>query len=690
MELIAPGIWRIRLGEPEPHTPVALRAEPIALEALAAMAPAEAAPLNGGVIRFRTSARDCTIELPLRTDEAIFGFGLQLKSHNQTTLKKTLRVNSDPVADTGDSHAPCPFYLSTAGYGVYVDTARYAAYYCGSHAGRDATAPDKDTTGVDNTESLYRRDRTPRGPMVVDIPAARGVDVYLFAGPSMLEALRRYVLFSGGGCLPPLWGLGVWYRGYTGHTQDEALATARRLRDQRIPCDVYGLEPGWQSHTYSCSYRWSEARFPRPEAFLDDLAALNLRPNLWEHVFVHPSAEFHEAMRPHAGSLQVWFGLVPDLTRDEPRRLLADYHEEHFVRRGISGFKLDECDNSDFIVYPWSFPEHTQFPSGVDGEQMHCLLGLLYQQIVLDIFRRNDRRTFCQVRSSGALAGPYPFALYSDLYDHRDFLRGVVNAPLCGMLWSPEVRQCAGTIDLVRRVQSVALSAQALVNAWMIRNPPWVQVNRDLNNGGEEMADAPEATRLVREAFALRMRLLPVLYSAFARYREDGTPPIRPLVLDWPHDRTVHGVDDAWMFGTDLLVAPVVAGQTQREVYLPEGQWFDFWSRASLDGGRWHSVDAPLDRIPLFVRAGTILPLAEAVEFVTPETVFQLDVLVFGQPARPTVLWEDDGETYAFARGECNRLELSWEAGQGMVRRTGNYPAHRYAIRRWETVDGPA
>jgi alpha-D-xyloside xylohydrolase len=135
----------------------------------------------------------------------------------------------------------------------------------------------------------------------------------------------------------------------------------------------------------------------------------------------------------------VWDGIVPDFLTPEARRIFANYHEREHVALGVSGYKLDECDNSDF-TRNWSFPEISRFPSGADGEQMHSLFGLRYQDTIQGIFEKRNQRTYGLVRSSHALAAPYPYVLYSDLYDHATSIRSVAHAGFSGLLWTPEVR----------------------------------------------------------------------------------------------------------------------------------------------------------------------------------------------------------------------------------------------------------
>jgi len=665
---VHPGIWRLRLGTPEAITPAAVRESAVAVAALGRLPAVGAPPFAAAAIDCRESARGLTLTLPLGADEGIFGFGLQLKSVLQNGKKKTVRINSDPIGDTGDSHAPVPLYLSTAGYGVLVDTCRYASFYVGSHAEPERLADranSKHAAAPGDLDALYRR-RTVGRRVVVDLPTARGVDLYLFGGPTLGQALQRYNLFSGGGCLPPLWGLGVWYRAYGGFSQDEVASLARTIRDGKMPCDVLGLEPGWHDRCYPNTFTWSPERYPRPDDLLAEMSRLGLRVNLWENAFVHPETPLARALAPHCADEPSTDGLAPDFLIPAAREAFAAHHDRELVARGISGFKLDECDNSDYTG-AWSFPEHSRFPSGADGEQMHSLLGVLYQRVIDSVFRARGRRHYSEVRSSHALAAPLPFVLYSDLYEHRDFVRGLVTASFGGLLWCPEVRDAQSVEDLVRRIQAVALSPQALVNAWYIRNPPWFQVRTEANNRGEAMPEQELATRLVRAAFELRMRLLPVFYAAFARYRDEGVPPVRALALDFPDEPATWEIADQFLIGDALLAAPVFAGQASRTVYLPRGHWRDFVTGAPIEGGRTIEAPAALETIPLFVREGSILPLADPVECIRPETVLAITPTVYATDAAQGVLFDDDGESYAFERGEATRVALHWTRKAGLT-----------------------
>jgi alpha-D-xyloside xylohydrolase len=622
------------------------------------------------------------VTLPFSREEGVFGLGLTLKSVLLSGRKKIIRVNSDPVCDTGDSHAPVPFYVSTAGYGVLVDTARYASFYFGTHASMnkiEERVREKSKPEPPNPEEIYKTQCIGE-KVVVDIPAAKGVDLYIFAGPDALTAVKRYNLFSGGGCLPPIWGLGNWYRIHSASNAGEALKTAASFRADGIPMDGIGLEPGWQSAFYPNTFSWSQ-RFPDPAGFIKELAGQGFHVNLWENAFIHPDAPFRKAIEPFCGDATSTDGFAPDFLVDRARKIFAGHHEKVLVDAGVAAFKLDECDNSDFISFAWSFPEYTRFPSGADGEQMHALLGVHYQHVIDDVFRKRSQRHYSLVRSSGALAAPLPFVLYSDLYDHKDFLRGMAVCGFSGLLWTPEVRDARDIEDLVRRVQSVILSPYSMINGWYIKNPPWFNVACQPNNDGVPMDGAERAKALVKAALELRMRLLPCLYAAFAGYRETGTPPFRPLALDFPEDKATWTIDNQWMIGESLLAAPMIAGEISRRVYLPKGGWRDFWTGALHHGGGMIDVSPGLDSIPLFVKDGSILPLAEVEPCVRRDTVFRITPFVYADGPAGGRLYDDDGETVAGPRGKGSWIDFGWGPEAGLTVRSGKtVAASRYDL----------
>jgi alpha-D-xyloside xylohydrolase len=597
--------------------------------------------------------------------------------------KKVSRVNADPRVDSGDSHAPVPFYVTTMGIGILVDTARYVTFYFGDARPKPLT-PGVLTGDVNSNRTLeFKGNGDPNetsdlregdpGQITVEIPRASGVDLYLFAGPTMLGAVQRYNIFSGGGFVPPEWGLGFWYRPEANESQTTVLDLAQEFRGRQIPCDVIGLEAGWLTHSYSCTYAWSKELFPDPAGFVRKLGDMQYKLNLWEHAFVHPASDIFRPLLKHSGNYGVWGGLVPDFASPDAREVFLNHHGKTLVDLGVSGFKLDECDNSDFTG-GWSFPELSIFPSGLDGEQMHSVFGLYYQHAIFEPYRRRGQATYGLVRCSGALAAPYPFVLYSDLYNHRDFIRALVNSGFSGLLWCPEVRDAASIEDLIRRMQSVTFSPLAMVNAWYIKNPPWKQIDLKKNNSDELMNNWQEVEAQCREIMGWRMQLIPYLTAAFQRYAASGIPPFRALVLDFPESKELHTVDDEYMVGDRMVVAPLFAGEASRKVILPPGAWHDFWTGAAVQGGAEFSVPSSTIKIPVYVKSGSIVPWANVGQFAGDPETRQLTVRVYGDGSIP----------FQLGTGQ-QAMQLRWEESKGTVIGDTQQP-NGYVVRTWQQI----
>lgn len=645
----------------------------------------QAIPMDLSKIGFQVSDRGCSLELPMKSDENIYGFGLHTELFQMGGRRVFLKPTDTPENDLGESHAPAPFYVSSEGYGVFVDTARFASFYIGNVSPTGEPTEMRKGKIRTSTTELYRPEAQNAKTMLVDVPAAKGVDIYLFAGPAMLDAVERYNLFSGGGAMPPMWGLGVQYRGYARYGAEETLALAKRIRAAHVPCDVWGVEPGWQSHAYSCSFVWATNQFPDPNGFLHQMKEMNYKMNFWEHAFTCSDSPIYDELKPWSGNYLVWGGLVPDFASPRARKIFLKQNDAALFDRGIESVKLDECDYQPESPTPWSFPVTTEFPSGLDGEVMHSLFGELYQQTMWQPYQKMGMRTWGLVRNSQALASPLPYVLYSDSYDARCYVRGLANSGFSGLLWSPEVRNADSVEDFYRRLEVAIFAQDTVIDSWFIPNPPWDQVDRGKNEKNELMPDREAVTDNVRQLLKLRMSFIPYLYSAFNEYHATGKPPIRALVLDWPKDPNVRSIDDEFMFGDSVLVAPLFAGESSRKIYLPAGDWYDFWTHARVRGGKTVESSNNVEHIPLFVKSDSLLPLAEPVEFIKPDTCFTITVNIMGENPADFALYEDDGITTAYAKGGQNQIRLRVNGDNHLIEPSGNYHGPtRYKIASWK------
>ncbi len=624
-------VYKIRYGTPEKFVPSRFAPAP-KCEII------EEIPDAAKNIRFSISKRGTELYIPMSGDAGVYGFGLQLRGFQQRGRKKMIRPNADPLSDSGDSHAPVPFFVTTEGFGIYVDTARYASFYMGRELRPenatdidlegDATPDDADKDQSSIFSALYDARRGGKNTIVtVEIPLTEGVDIYYITGDDIRSIVMQYNMLSGGGCMPPMWGLGCYYRCDIHFPDEKVIDMARQFRELDIPCDVIGLEPGWQTKRYSSSYVWDPATFPNPKKTFDMLKAEHFHVNLWQQGFIHPTSPMFKDMIEYSGDYLVWKGLVPDFSLDETKKIVGGYEKDVLTSTGIDGFKLDECDGSDFTG-GWTFPNCAKFPSGMDGEQYHSLFGTLYAQAVTPAF--GDNRTYGEIRNLGSFASSYPYVLYSDLYNHKDFITGVVNSGFSGLLWTPEVRHAESKDDLIRRVQATVFSVQTLINAFYLPEMPWIK---------------HECTDEVRELFRVRMSLIPYLFNAFYEYYTTGKAPVRALVCDYADETWTRDCSDQYLFGDSMIVAPIISGTSERDVWLPEGEWFDFFTGEKFEGGR-HHVSVP--HIPVYVKGGALIPVAEPVNYVDHDTCFNITLHAYGNVADDALckLVYDSDETY--------------------------------------------
>lgn len=685
---IAPGVIKLEKGEIDTFTPYSLFGGKPIIEAMKSL-PTAKLPFDTEEVQIKITDRGCLIEVPLEDYEQIYGFGLQFETFGQRGLRKRPIVNDNPLNGLGYTHAPQTFYVSTKGYGILVNTARYTTFLCGSN---QKTRQSMQSTEVrkpisTTTEDLYKN-RSNGDKVFIDVPGAKGIEVFIITGPELLDVVKRYNLLSGGGCLPPMWGLGFKYRVKGDATQDSVMRFANYFRNNNIPCDVLGLEPGWQTATYSCSYIWNKERFPQHKEMLTRLQEKGYKVNLWEHAYVHPTSPIRKELEPYSGDFLVWNGLVPDFIKPEAHKIFTGYHRT-LIDEGISGFKLDECDNSNisFASATWCFPDLTQFPSGIDGEKMHQIFGSLYVNAMDSIYRAKNTRAYQDYRSSGMFMSPRSAVLYSDTYDPKEYIQALCNSAFGGLLWCPEVREAHSAEDFFHRLQTVILSPQAMVNAWYLQYAPWLQFDRGKNERGEFLPEAKQYEEYARTLINLRMELIPYLYTAFRTYQQEGIPPFRPLLMDDPKDERLRTISDQYMIGNGMMAAPLYENKKSRKVYFPEGVWYNFNTNEKYEGNREYEITTELNQLPLYVRQGTLLPLAEPVPYINTQTVFNLNCKIYGTPTATCQLFEDDGVSYDFQKGQFNQVTLNAAKGKVKLTRTKGCKIKRYQLKGYEFIN---
>ena len=652
-ETVAPGVWSAKAGVPDKFNFYSVTGLHPKIEALAAM-PSINFPIPQDEIKATVIDGKTYLRFPLDSTEKIFGLGLNFKTVEQRGRIMRLHVDHYGGQDNGRTHAPVPFYVSSKGYGVLINAARYIDVWVGTAVERDSKHPP--VVRDRNTDKNW--EANPYSDNIEMLVPAEGAEIIVFGGPDMLDAVRRYNLYNGGGCLPPKWGLGFWHRTPTLFSDKDVMNEVKQYAEHKFPLSVIGLEPGWQSKSYPCTYEWDKDRFPHPEVFIDSLKQKEIHVNLWMNPYISPDGELYKKIFPYTASFTVWAGLVPDYSMPEAQKIIGDHLSRHLLSKGVSGFKMDENDGFD----DWLWPDVTMFPSGKSAEQMRQTYGLLMQKVTTDLYRKQNIRTYGLVRASNAGASSFPYVIYNDYYSHPDFITALINSSFIGVLWTPEVRSSPTAEEWLRRMQTVCFSPLAMINAWADGTKPW---------------SFPTVEKQVRDIADLRMRLIPYLYTSFADYAFYGTPPVKAMNLvpgfndptttskgilsstDNPYAKAVkQEIKDQFMVGDNLLVAPLFTGQKSRKVILPEGKWFDFYTGEYVGEGEVITVEPGLDIIPVYVRDGGIIPMMPPVSTISTEKL-PIEIRYYGHKESSYNLYDDDGVSYDYEKGKFTRIKLS-------------------------------
>ncbi|RKT79446.1 alpha-glucosidase [Terracoccus luteus] len=518
---------------------------------------------------------------------------------------------------------------------------------------------------------------------------------YVFAGPDMPGILEAYTWLTGRAGLPPLWALGYHQCRWHAYTQDEVEQLGARHREAGFPVDAL-----WLDIDYMDGYRvftWDEQRFPDPAGMLERLDAQGLKvisivdPGVKHdpgYAVYDDGLERDVFCRTEGGDVyigQVWPGdtVFPDFATEAARSWWGELNARH-VESGLAGIWNDMNEPATGVIPP----ERMRFEHGrVSHERFHNQYALLMAMGTVEGLQaaRPDLRTFVLSRSGFAGIQRYAANWMGDNQARWDHLAlAVTMGSGLGVSGQPFVGADIGGFQ--------GDSNAELFLRWMQLGAltPFCRNHSETDNVEQyAWAFGTRVFDLAREAVQLRYRLMPYLYSAFVRASETGEPVQRPLAFDHQYDPAAVAVDDQFLLGRDLLVAPVILpGETARQVYLPEGHWYDWHTGEVHEGGRYVIAPTPMERIPLFARAGAVVPMWPTAPASTagyqPETI-ELHVFEPVVPGRhESVVVEDDGLTVASATGArltttvtVTCVEGAVEVGVDVVTTGDGYAEHR-------------
>lgn len=602
--------------------------------------------------------------------DTILGLGEKTQPFNHDGRKLTMwnvdvyGPDLDGVARVHNDRASPQFPLSD----------RFDPYYISINFFYHLSASDPGRASASFVDCGYRMHYDFQNPAFYEISGdGSQLTEYIFAGPAIRDILHGYTDLTGRMDPPPIWALGHHQCRWYDYSQQDVRKLAAKYRRKGIPCDSL-----WLDIDYMDGYRvftWNRKRFPDPEELISNLRKQGFRLI----TIIDPGVKFEPGYpvfdeglerglfcKTENGQVyvgQVWPGRTafPDFVKEESRRWWGRLNADH-VRRGIAGIWNDMNEPSTGTVSP--LPMRFDYDgANYPHERYHNQYGMLMAMGTVSGLRdaMPGRRTFVLSRAGFAGIQRYAANWTGDnaaSWEHL-VMSLSMNANL-GLSGQPFVGSDIGGFTENTTAELLVRWYQYSVFQPFMRN--------HLGKGSVEhypWSFGKDAETHIREAIRLRYRLMPYIYTAFMQSAETGDPIQRPLVYDWQDDHLAVANATEFMFGDHLLVAPVITrGATKRQLYLPRGMWRCFYSGVAYNGGRVIEVDAELGHLPLFVRAGAVIPAVEppmTTDGQFPETVDLLVYVPDRNGVTESLLHEDDGLTDDWRKGAFWRTGLRVE-----------------------------
>ena len=530
------------------------------------------------------------------------------------------------------------------------------------------------------------------------------LNYYFFYGPSIKKILNRYADLTGHMPLTPLWALGVQQCRYSYYPASMVEEVVRQYRERDLPLDVIYLDihymNGYRVFTFDPN------RFPDPRALTEKL----LKQGVKTVVIVDPGVKYQppthgtSPANPSNPELQsqndryyvfdkgvagdyfqhrkngdlfiprVWPGdsVFVDYTRADARRWWGDLHRA-YTDNGVAGIWNDMNEPADFIDQTGR--NQRDVVSYDEGENStHAknrnMFALLMARATYEGLARlqPDRRPFVITRAGYAGIQRYSTMWTGDTNSTWDSL--ALNVPMfttLGLSGEPFIGSDVGGFIGRANGEFLVRSYQIGFLAPFFRNHHAIEgYDQEPWRFGKYYED------IIRKYLKLRYQLLPFLYTTLEEAHRTGVPLFRPLMLNYQDDASTYNLDDEFMIGEDLLVAPIVKPDvTSRLVYLPKGMWYDFWTNKKYSGGTTIRIDAPLETVPIFVRGGAIIPIGPEMKYVGEKPFDPITFAIYPDESgsAATTLYEDDGTSPAYERGVYRRTTVI------VSRRSGRYVA---------------
>jgi alpha-D-xyloside xylohydrolase len=538
-------------------------------------------------------SRSMAAVFSLSPGEKIFGCGESFTEFNKRGQKVVLWADDSNGTQNETMYKPIPFFLSSRGYGMFLNssspiTLDFGRYFSG-------------------VNSMMLGDDE--------------LDLFVFLGRPK-DVLDEYTGITGKSPMPPLWSFGLWMSRCTYFSEKQTREVAARLRENRIPCDVIHLDTGWFETDWRCDYEFSKTRFPDPAKMIADLKNDGFRISLWQlPYFVPRNSLFNElieknlVVRDAKGNLP-----YEDAVLDFSNPAAVEWYRTklaNLLRMGVGAIKAD---------FGEAAPANGIYASGRTGFYEHNLYPLRYNKAVADITKETTGENIIWARSAWAGSQRYPLHWGGDAESTDQGmaaeLRGGLSFGLSGFsFWSHDVGGFTGRADAGIYLRWLAFGALTSHTRCHGVSPkePWEY--------GEEV------TAEFRRIDEMKYRLMPYVYAQAKDSSERGLPMLRALFIEYPEDPGSWLVDDEYLFGSDMLVAPLFEDERARSVYLPPGNWIDYQTGQIRSGG-WSRIEAGGIPAVIMIRDGAAIPHIKLAQSTDSMDWSSLELVVFASESR--------------------------------------------------------
>ena len=506
----------------------------------------------------------------LAHDEKIFGLGESFTRLDKRGQHVVAFLRDAMGTQAGQQYKAVPFFLSSRGYGMFAHTSTPVTFDVGA--------------AFDAHNTIYTGDEL--------------LDLFVFLGDPK-DVVSEYTALTGRSPVPPLWTFGLWMSRITYKSEAEVRDVAKKLREHRIPTDVLHLDTGWFETDWRSDYQFSKTRFTDPAAMIRDLKTQGLHVSLWQYTYFTPKNAIWQELVDHGYHVRDESGRLPaeDAVLDFSNPDAVKWYQDKLatlLEMGVSVIKADFGEGA---------PLRGLYRSGRTGWYEHNLYPVRYNQAVYDVTKQVTGDGVIWARSAWAGSQRYPLHWGGDAENTDQAMAAELRAGLSFGLsgftyWSHDVGGFVNRAprDLYRRwLPFGALTSHTRTHGAPPREP-W------------EYDTAFEDD--FRRGIELKYALMPYVYAQAVASSARGWPMMRALFFEYPDDPTSWLVDDEYLFGSDLLVAPMLDSAAARRVYVPPGTWIDYQSGRAYQGASWHDIATGQIPIVLLVRDHAVIPHA--------------------------------------------------------------------------------